>query len=95
MQSKISLFLNKVTVDDGIGVAGGPKGPCLPLKFLEHIVILCIEKRFSQQNSVIRLKSNILAPQILGLATPLDDGRAVTKINDISSAAAARGKINL
>jgi len=30
-----------------------------PLKFLENKVILCFEKRFSKQNSVIRLKSNI------------------------------------
>jgi len=29
---------------------------------LEHIVILCFERRFSKQNSVIRQKSNILAP---------------------------------
>ena len=37
-------------------------------KFLENIVILCFEKRFSKRNSVIRLKSNILAPQkFLGL----------------------------
>jgi len=28
-------------------------------KFLEHIVILCLEKRYLKQNSVIRLKSNI------------------------------------
>ena len=41
-------------------------------KFLEHIVILCFERRFSKQNSVIRVKSNILPPpQIFGLATPL------------------------
>jgi len=33
----------------------------MPPKFLEHIVILCFEKRFSKQNRVIRLKSNILA----------------------------------
>ena len=32
-----------------------------PPKFLENIDILCIERRFSKQNSVIRLKSNILA----------------------------------
>ena len=38
---------------------GGPKGPCPP-KFLENIVILCFERRFSKQNSVIRLKLNIL-----------------------------------
>ena len=31
-------------------------------KFLENIVILCFEGRFSKQNSVIRLKSNILTP---------------------------------
>jgi len=37
---------------------GGSKGPCLP-KFLENIVILCFERRFSKQNSVIRLKLNI------------------------------------
>jgi len=40
-------------------------------KFLENIVILCFERRFSKQNAVIRLKSNVLAPQIFGLDTPL------------------------
>jgi len=30
-------------------------------KFLENIAILCFERRFSKQNSVIRLESNILA----------------------------------
>ena len=50
---------------------GGQKGPCPP-KFLENIVILCFERRFSRQNSVICLKSNILPPpQIFGLTTPL------------------------
>jgi len=29
-------------------------------KFLENIVILCFERRFSKQNSVIRLNLNIL-----------------------------------
>jgi len=54
-----------------IGVArGGRRGHALP-KFLENIVILCFERCFSIQNSVIRLKSYILAPQIFGLATPL------------------------
>jgi len=33
-------------------------------KFLKHIVILYFESSFSKQNSVIRLKSDILAPQI-------------------------------
>jgi len=36
----------------------------MPPKFLEHIVILCFERQYTKQNSVIRLKSNILAPQI-------------------------------
>jgi len=31
-------------------------------KRLEHIVILCFERHFSKQNSVIRLKANILPP---------------------------------
>ena len=38
---------------------GGSKGP-FPQKFLENIVIFCFERRFSKQNSVIRLKLNIL-----------------------------------
>jgi len=47
--------------------SGGGKGLCLPPKFLENIVILCFERRFSKQNSVIHLKSNILTPsQFLG-----------------------------
>jgi len=50
-----------------IGVARGAKGSMAPLKILEHIVILCFERRFSKQNSFIRLKSNILSPQIFGL----------------------------
>jgi len=34
--------------------------------------MLCFQRRFFKENSVIRLKSNILAPpQIFGLATPL------------------------
>jgi len=42
-------------------------------KFLENIVILCFERRFFKQNSIIRLQSNILPhpkffapPQYLG-----------------------------
>jgi len=46
---------------------GGPWPP----KFLENIVILCFESRFSKQNSVIRLKSNIFPPEISRLATRL------------------------
>jgi len=56
---------------------GGQRGHAPP-KFLENIVILCFERRFSKQNSVIRLKSSILPSpklfgpsQIFGLATPL------------------------
>jgi len=60
-----------------IGVARGAKEAMIPPKVLENIVILCFERRFSKQNSVIRLKSNILGPenfwpsQIFGLTTPL------------------------
>jgi len=43
------------------GVARGGRG-AMPPTFLENIVILCFERRFSKQNSVIRLKTNILAP---------------------------------
>jgi len=41
---------------------GWAKGPCPP-KFLENIVILCFERRFFKQNSVIRLQSHILVPR--------------------------------
>jgi len=56
-------------------------------KFLEHIVVLGFERRFSKQNSVIRLKSNILhlpnfvSPRISGLATPLIATANKTQIN--------------
>jgi len=46
-------------------------------QILENIVILCLKNRFSKQNSVIRLKSNIWPPQILGLATPLMSSSAI------------------
>jgi len=39
---------------------GGKRGHAP--KFLENRAILCFEKRFSKQNIVNRLKSNILAP---------------------------------
>jgi len=32
----------------------------------DHIVILCFERQYPKQNSVIRLKSNILTPEFLG-----------------------------
>jgi len=43
----------------------------MPPTVLENIVILCLERRFSRQNSVIRLKLNILPLKRVGLATPL------------------------
>ena len=43
-----------------IGVA---RVPCLPKKFLASIVILCLERQYSKQNSVIGLISNIFPPQ--------------------------------
>jgi len=54
---------------------GGQRGHGSP-KVLENIVILFFERRFSKQNSVIRLKSNILPPKkfpplIFRLTTPL------------------------
>jgi len=40
-----------------------------PPKFLEHVVILCFERRFPKQNIVICQKPNTLGPQMFGLAT--------------------------
>jgi len=45
-----------------IGVDRGGQRGYVPPKFLENLVILCFERRFSKQNSVICLKSNILPP---------------------------------
>ena len=42
-----------------------------PQIFLENIVILCFERLFSKQNSVICLRSNILPAPIFGLAAPM------------------------
>ena len=50
-----------------IGVARGGQRNHGPSKYLEHIVILCFERRFSKQNCAIRLKSNILvSPKYFG-----------------------------
>jgi len=71
----VSSFVTAYLCD--IGVARGRQRGHGSLKFLENIVILCFERRFSKQNVVIRLQSNILAspkifaPQIFGLATSL------------------------
>jgi len=57
----------------------GSMGSC-PHKFLEHIVILCFERRYHKQNSDIRLKSNMFpnknSPQFfdwLRYCTTVDD----------------------
>jgi len=55
-----------MVVQLGIGVAGGGDKGYMALKLLENIVILCFEVRFCKQNSVIRLKWNILPPKFLG-----------------------------
>ena len=44
-----------VSLPSAIGVARGCK-VAIPPTFLEHMVILCFERRFSKQNSVISLK---------------------------------------
>ena len=50
---------------------GGQRGHGPP-KCLEHIVILCFERRFSKQNSVLRQKiKDFASAKIFGLATPL------------------------
>jgi len=43
---------------------GGQRSHALP-KFLENVVILCFERCFSKQNSVIRLKSSTFPPKFL------------------------------
>jgi len=44
----------------------------MPPKCFKNILILCFERRFSKQNSIIRLKSNkIKQSNNFGLATPL------------------------
>jgi len=63
----------KMARDEHISVARVGKGAMQHPKFLENIIILCFEKRFSKQNSVFCLKSKILPPQISGLATLPDE----------------------
>ena len=46
-----------------IGIARGGPGGNGPPKCLAHKVILCFERRYSKQNSVIHLKSNIPPPK--------------------------------
>ena len=56
-----NICRNKIGNLYTIGVAMGVKG-AMPPKCLERMVILSFERHFSKQNSVIRLKSNILSP---------------------------------
>jgi len=58
----LNIFIAVKTIfgNTVVGVARGGKEVMTPQKFLENIVILCFKRRFSKQNSVIRLKSNIL-----------------------------------
>jgi len=53
------VILSFFNTMEPIGVARGAKWPMATPKFLENIAILCFERRFSKQNSVIRLESNI------------------------------------
>jgi len=41
--------------------------------------IYALKRRSSKENSVIRLKSNILSTQIFGMATPLQLGNSCTE----------------
>jgi len=54
-----------------VGLARRTKG-VMPPKFLENLVILCLERWCHKQNTLDRLKSRDLAPQKVGLATQLD-----------------------
>ena len=78
----------------------GGKG-AIPPKLLENRVILCFERRFYKQNSVIRLKSSILLrpqifftpPQISGLATPLTARGITFNTNFITCKATANANV--
>jgi len=52
---------------------GGPGGP-FPPKIFRTYSHLCFERWYHKRNSVIRHKSNILAPKIFGLGTLLSAG---------------------
>jgi len=49
-------------------IKGGPRGHG-PHKVLEYIVILCLERLYRKQNSVIRRKEEILTHKNFGLAS--------------------------
>jgi len=52
----------QLIVNQSIGVARDGQRGHGPPKFSENIVMLCFERCFSKQNSVIRLKASILPP---------------------------------
>jgi len=64
LRSRLKRKLGRVHTPPAHRRSQGGKGAMVPPKFFENIVILCVERRFSEQNSVIRLKSSILAPPI-------------------------------
>jgi len=53
-------------------------------KFVENRVIFCFERPFSRQNSVIRLKSNILAPKFIRSPPNFWVGYATVKTYDVA-----------
>jgi len=64
----------------GIGVARGGPGGHAHSKFLAYVVILCFERRYPKQNSVICLISNILSPKFCaGYATDVRSYRVTQK----------------
>jgi len=59
----ISWFTFCCVAAVAMGVAkGGETGPC-PQKCLEFLVISCFERQYPMQNTVVSLKSIILAPK--------------------------------
>jgi len=60
------MFGFRGEVRENIGVARGPKGAMALAKFLEYRVILCFERRYPKQNTVVNLKSKVFAPKVFG-----------------------------
>ena len=56
-----SMHSGKMESRHTVDVARGAQ-VAMPPKALAYIVILCFERRYPTQNSVIRLKSNLLTP---------------------------------
>jgi len=56
-----TIMQSRIGAPHNIAVAkGGLKGPYLPQKFLEHVIILCLWRRFPKQKAT-------LVPHNLGL----------------------------